>query len=76
MGGFDIDLDLYFWMIDRANLADDNRNQVDVQQNRVTLHRDNAGKLFNGTHIASLLQNIRKIVIKKSKNNKAFTLDP
>ena len=74
MGGFTIDMDLYFWLIDRANIPDDKKNQVQVDDSQVNLHRDLAQRLFNGVHIASLLMNIRKIVIKKSK--KSFTLDP
>ena len=30
MGVFDIDIDLYFWMIDRGELEDDQRNKVEI----------------------------------------------
>ena len=33
MGGFTIDMDLYFWLIDRANIPDDKKNQVLVDEN-------------------------------------------
>jgi len=45
-----------------------------MDKNKVTLHRDHTQKLFNGMYVSTLLLNMRKIVIKKSK--KSFTLDP
>lgn len=29
---FELELDLYFWMIDRGDLEDDQRNQVNMQK--------------------------------------------
>jgi len=37
---FTLDIDLYFWMIDRGDLEDDQRNKVEIEQQRVKLHRD------------------------------------
>ena len=42
MGNFDLDIDLYFWMIDRGEMEDDQRNRVEIEQQRVNLHREHA----------------------------------
>lgn len=31
MGAFDLDIDLYFWMIDRGEMEDDQRNKVEIE---------------------------------------------
>jgi len=31
MGNFDLDIDLYFWMIDRGEMEDDQRNRVEIE---------------------------------------------
>ena len=70
---FTLDIDLYFWMIDRGDLEDDQRNKVEIEQQRVKLHREYSQRLENAFYIARLMQVIRKTIIKKSK--KPFTLD-
>lgn len=74
MGNFDIDMDLYFWIVERAEIQDDPRNQVKIEQSRVSMHREHMAKLTNGVYLGQLMLNMRKIVIKKSKN--PFALDP
>ena len=74
MSAFEIDIDTYFWMIDRGDLEDDNRNSVDVARQRVKLYREHSQRLENGYYIGKLMHLIRKTIIKKSK--KPFTLDP
>ena len=34
----ELNIELYFWMIDRGDLQDDQRNQVSVQRQKVVLH--------------------------------------
>ena len=70
---FTLDIDLYFWMIDRGDLEDDQRNKVEIEAQRVKLHREYSQRLENGVYVARLMQVIRKTIIKKSK--KPFTLD-
>ena len=55
MVNFPLDMDTYFWLIDKAQLQDDPRNEVLVEYERVNLHRELTQKLFNGVHIATLL---------------------
>jgi hypothetical protein len=31
MGSFNIDIDLYFWLIDRGEIEDDQRNKVEIE---------------------------------------------
>lgn len=71
---FEIDIDLYFWMIDRGDFVDDQRNQVDAGNQRVKLYREHAQRLENGVYIGKLMMVLRKTIIKKSK--KPFNLDP
>jgi len=74
MNSIELDLDLYFWFIDRADLEDDPRNNVQIEKGKVALHRDHCQRIQNGVHIARLLLNIRKVVIKKS--TKPFPVNP
>lgn len=32
MGGFEMDLETYFWFIDRGDFEDDQRNKVDMEK--------------------------------------------
>ena len=63
--GYSLPLDLYFWLIDRAGLKDDPRNQVVIEENRVQLHRDYSTRLDNGIHFQTLMQAIRKTANQK-----------
>jgi hypothetical protein len=38
----DIDIDVYFWMVDRGVFDDDQRNKVDMERNKVNLYRENS----------------------------------
>lgn len=29
---FDLDIDLYFWMLDRGDIQDDQRNKVEIEK--------------------------------------------
>ena len=71
---FQINIDLYFWMLDRGDFEDDQKNQVDIANQRVRLTREHGHRLENGLYIGKLMHAIRKTIIKKSK--KPFTLDP
>ena len=71
----ELDVDLYFWLTDRGDVPDDQRNQVlHPLSQRVRLHREHSQRLMNGVYIGKLMHALRKMVIKKSK--KPFTLDP
>lgn len=39
---FNLDIDLYFWMLDRGDMQDDQRNKVEIDKQRVKLHRDHS----------------------------------
>lgn len=67
-------MDLYFWMIDRAELPDDQRNSVDVINQKVKLYKDHSMALENGFYVSKIMQMLRKALVKKTK--KVFTLDP
>jgi hypothetical protein len=74
MGLLELEIDIYFWMIDRGDFEDDQRNKVDVEKQKVKLFREHAQRIENGVYIGKLMLAIRKTIIKKSK--KPFTLDP
>ena len=38
----DIDIDIYFWMVDRGVLDDDQRNKVDLDRNKVKMFREHS----------------------------------
>lgn len=72
MGLIKLDLETYYWMLDRAGIEDDDRNKVDPDTASVVLHRDVAGKLYNGVHVAALMISLRKEYVLKT--NRRFTL--
>ena len=61
-------------MIDRGDFEDDQKNQVDMVEQRVKLTREHGHRLENAFYIGKLMHAIRKTILKKSK--KPFTLDP
>ena len=38
----ELDLEVYFWMVDRGLFDDDPRNNIDTQRNKVKLHREHS----------------------------------
>ena len=50
-----LNIDLYFWMIDRGDLIDDQRNEVNIESQRVKLHREHSQRLDNGFYIGKLM---------------------
>jgi len=74
MGGFEMDIELYFWFIDRGDFEDDQRNKVDMEIQKVQMHREHSQKLENGYYVGKMMHVIRKTIIKKTK--KPFTIDP
>ena len=40
MGVFDLDIELYFWIIDRGDITDDQKNLIDDKI--VNLHREHS----------------------------------
>jgi hypothetical protein len=72
MGLIKLDLETYYWMLERAGIDDDERNKVDEETSSITLHREVASKLYNGVHVAALMINMRKEYV--IKTNRRFTL--
>jgi len=69
-----MDIELYFWFIDRGDFEDDQRNKVDMEIQKVSMHREHSQKLENGYYVGKMMHVIRKTIIKKTK--KPFTIDP
>ena len=38
----EIDLNLYFWLVDRGIMDDDQRNKVITETNKIKLHREHS----------------------------------
>ena len=71
---FELEIDTYFWMVDRAEIDDDQRNQVNIDKQKVMLYKDHSAKIENGVYMGKIMHAIRKTILKKSR--KPFTLDP
>ena len=69
-----MDIELYFWFIDRGDFEDDQRNKVDMEIQKVQMHREHSQKLENGYYVGKMMHVIRKTIIKKTK--KPFNIDP
>ena len=48
----EIDIDVYFWMVDRGLFDDDQRNKVDMERNKVLMYREHSARFENGCYIA------------------------
>jgi hypothetical protein len=70
----ELSMDLYYWMVDKGEIIDDQRNQVDIQQQTVGLCPDQQAKVEGGIYIGRLMHAIRKSILKITKM--PFTLDP
>eukprot|EP00347_Sterkiella_histriomuscorum_P016192 403354133 len=70
----ELDIEVYFWMVDRGLFDDDQRNKVDMERNKVKLHREHGQRFENALYIGKIMLLLRKSIMKISK--KPFTLDP
>jgi hypothetical protein len=59
----EIDIDVYFWLVDRGVFDDDQRNKVDLDRNKVRLFRDTSQRLESGFYLAKLLLILKKSVV-------------
>ena len=71
---FVLDIETYFWLVDRAEIEDDQRNQVSNEKQLVFLYKDHNARVENGLYLGKIMQAIRKTKIKLSR--KPFVLDP
>jgi len=59
----ELDIDIYFWLVDRGIMDDDQRNIIDLERNKVRMHREHSQKLENGFLIAKTMLILRKSVV-------------
>ena len=64
----EIDIDVYFWLVDRGVYDDDQRNKVDMERNKVKLHREHSQRLENGYYVAKLMNILKKSVVRDLTN--------
>ena len=57
---FELEIDTYFWMVDCAEIEDDQRNQVSNEKQLVFLYKDHNARLENGVYLGKIMQAIRK----------------
>jgi hypothetical protein len=60
----EVDIDVYFWLVDRGVYDDDQRNKVDMERNKVKLHREHSQRLENGYYIAKLMNILKKSIVR------------
>lgn len=60
----EIDIDVYFWLVDRGVFDDDQRNKVELERNKVRLFRENSQRLENGFYLAKLMMILKKSVVR------------
>ena len=70
----EVNLDDYFWMIDRLGMEDDTRNKVNKDRKVVQLSKNMTASLVNGYLFSKILSEIHPTFIKRTRKN--FTLDP
>lgn len=59
----EIDIDVYFWIVDRGVFDDDQRNKVEMERNKVKMHREHSQRLENGFYVAKLMTILKKSVV-------------
>ena len=59
----EVDIDVYFWLVDRGVYDDDQRNKVDMERNKVKLHREHSQRVENGFYIAKLMNILKKSIV-------------
>lgn len=59
----EIDIDVYFWIVDRGVFDDDQRNKVEMERNKVKMHREHSQRLENGFYVAKLMNILKKSVV-------------
>jgi hypothetical protein len=64
----ELDIDVYFWLVDRGCYDDDQRNKVDMERNKVKMHREHSQRLENGYYIAKLMNILKKSVVSQPRN--------
>jgi len=70
----EIDLDVYFWMIDRGVFEDDSRNKIFAEANFCRLFREHYKKLQNGVYIANTMIMLKKTLIRQ--HDGPISIDP
>lgn len=60
----EIDIDLYFWMVDRGVFEDDQKNKIELERNKVKMHREHSMKFENGIYIAKLMLILKKSIVR------------
>lgn len=65
----EVDIDVYFWLVDRGVYDDDQRNKVDMERNKVRLHREHSQRLENGYYLAKLMMILKKSVVRRDSIN-------
>ncbi len=61
----ELDIDVYFWLVDRGVYDDDQRNKVDLERNKVKMHREHSQRLENGFYVAKLMMILKKSVVRR-----------
>lgn len=65
----EVDIDVYFWLVDRGVYDDDQRNKVDMERNKVKLHREHSQRVENGFYIAKLMNILKKSIVTSGRFN-------
>jgi len=61
---FNLDIDLYFWHVDRGDIVDDQRNNVSIDDAIVQLHKEHSDRIENGVYIGKVMYGIRREILK------------
>ena len=68
----EVDIDVYFWLVDRGVYDDDQRNKVDMERNKVKLHREHSQRIENGFYVAKLMNILKKSIVRGRFNEILF----
>jgi hypothetical protein len=51
-----LDVDQYYWLLDKLEVAEDQRNKLNIQAQTVQMHREYLMNFENGLYFAKIMQ--------------------
>ena len=59
----ELELDIYFWLVDRSVLEDDPRNKIDIEANTVKFFKEDSQRLQSGYTIGKCMMKLKKTLV-------------
>ena len=71
----DLDIDLYFWHLDKCGIEDNADNKVQIEEAKVSIGAEHKAKLENGYYFGKMMHAIQKNLHEKGGSLPVAALD-